>query len=117
MKLYQHDHSFYCGIDLHANKMYACVVDSNGKKRLHQNFHTRDTLTFTQTIEPFCSTERSLVIGCESTFNWYWLCDWCRGNKLRPGTGMYYLTQKAMKMLSRQLQTIEHFEPRLRWSV
>ena len=32
MNLYQTQHPFYCGIDLHANKMYACVVDSTGKK-------------------------------------------------------------------------------------
>lgn len=42
MNLHQQQHAFYCGIDLHANKMYACIVDANGNKQLHQNFHTRD---------------------------------------------------------------------------
>jgi len=82
MKLYQTEHEFYCGIDLHANKMYACVVDSSGNKRLHQNFHTRDTLSFAQAIEPFQQRPGSLVVGCESTFNWYWLCDWCEGKRI-----------------------------------
>ncbi len=29
MKLYQ-QHPFYCGIALHANAMYVCVVDAQG---------------------------------------------------------------------------------------
>ena len=79
MKLYQQQHQFYCGIDLHANAMYTCVVDQDGKKRLHQNFHTRDTDTFLQKLAPF---RRDLVVGCESTFNWYWLCDLCERKRI-----------------------------------
>ncbi len=79
MNLYQQRHQFYCGIDLHANKMYACVVDHDGRKRLHQNFHTRDTATFLERIKPF---RNDLVVGCESTFNWYWLCDLCEGKRI-----------------------------------
>ena len=74
MNLYQSSHEFYCGVDLHANKMYACVVDSTGSKRLHHNFHTRDTGEFLRQLQPFAS---NLVVGCEATFNWYWLCDLC----------------------------------------
>lgn len=79
MNLYQTQHQFYCGIDLHANKMYACIVDHDGRKRLHQNFHTRDTSTFVERINPF---REDLVVGCESTFNWYWLCDLCEGKRI-----------------------------------
>lgn len=79
MNLYQQQHQFYCGIDLHANAMYTCVVDQHGKKRLHQNFHTRDTDTFLQHLKPF---GKNLVVGCESTFNWYWLCDLCEGQRI-----------------------------------
>lgn len=82
MNLYQTQHPFYCGIDLHANKMYACVVDQRGNKHLHRNFHTRDTLSFAEAIEPFQTNDNSLVVGCESTFNWYWLCDWCEGKQI-----------------------------------
>ena len=82
MNLYQTQHPFYCGIDLHANKMYACVVDQAGKKRLHHNFHTRETDSFLDAIKPFHQQPRQLVVGCESTFNWYWLCDWCEGHQI-----------------------------------
>ena len=74
MNLYQSQHPFYCGIDLHAKQMYACVVDQSGKKQLHRNFKTRQSEKFFADIEPF---GRDIVIGCESTFNWYWLADAC----------------------------------------
>ena len=79
MNLYQTQHPFYCGIDLHANQMYACVVDQNGKKLLHRNFKTRNANKFFEQIEPF---GKDIAIGCESTFNWYWLSDACRERKL-----------------------------------
>jgi len=82
MNLYQTQHQFYCGIDLHANKMYACVVDQAGNKRLHQNFHTRDTDTFLEKIKPFTHKPNNFVVGCESTFNWYWLCDLCEDRRI-----------------------------------
>jgi transposase len=82
MNLYQQPHQFYCGIDLHANKMYVCVVDQAGNKRLHQNFHTRDINTFLEKLEPFMQQPGSLVVGCESTFNWYWLCDLCESKSI-----------------------------------
>ena len=75
MNLYQTQHAFYCGIDLHANQMYACVVDQTGEKQLHRNFKTRQSDKFFAQIEPFGN---DVVIGCESTFNWYWLADSCR---------------------------------------
>ena len=79
MNLYQTQHPFYCGIDLHANQMYACVVDQNGKKLLHRNFKTRNADKFFEQIQPFGT---NIVIGCESTFNWYWLADACRERNL-----------------------------------
>jgi len=79
MKLYQKQHQFYCGIDLHANAMYTCVIDQQGKKRLHRNLHTRDNGTFLELLEPF---RKNLVVGCESTFNWYWLCDLCEAKRI-----------------------------------
>ena len=79
MNLYQTQHPFYCGIDLHANQMYACVVDAGGKKQLHRNFKTRQADKFFEQIKPF---GQDIAIGCESTFNWYWLADACRDRKL-----------------------------------
>ncbi len=79
MNLYQTQHPYYCGIDLHAKQMYACVVDQAGKKHLHRNFKTRQADKFFDEISAFGT---NVVIGCESTFNWYWLADTCREKQI-----------------------------------
>ena len=33
MKSYNNQHEYYCGIDLHARKMYACIISNKGKVR------------------------------------------------------------------------------------
>jgi hypothetical protein len=81
MNFYKQQHEFYCGIDLHANSMHVCLVDQSGSKRLHRNFNTKHVDRFLSTIRPFASED--LVIGCESTFNWYWLADRCRERRLK----------------------------------
>ena len=79
MNFYQTQHEFYCGIDLHANEMYACVIDHSGKKHLHRNFKTRQADKFFDELAPFGS---DVVLGCESTFNWYWLADRCQEKQI-----------------------------------
>lgn len=79
MRLYNTQHQFYCGIDLHANSLYACVIDSAGNKLRHVNFLVRDTKKLRTALQPFA---KDLVIACESTLNWYRLCDFCEANKL-----------------------------------
>ena len=79
MKFYTQQHQFYCGVDLHAKTLHACVVDADGKKVLHQNFLCQDTSLFLEALGPF---RQDLVLGCESTFNWYWLADFCREQRI-----------------------------------
>ena len=31
MPFYHKQHEFYCGIDLHASKMYLCILDAQGE--------------------------------------------------------------------------------------
>ena len=40
MRFYKKQHKYYCGIDLHARKMYVCIVDQKGKTKVHQNIKT-----------------------------------------------------------------------------
>jgi transposase len=81
MNFYKQQHEFYCGIDLHANSMHVCLVDQPGNKRLHRNFNTKHVDRFLSAIDSFAAQD--LVIGCESTFNWYWLADLCRERRLK----------------------------------
>ena len=49
MRFYTKQHKYYCGIDLHTKKMYVCILDAEGKIRLHQNIKT-DPESFLQII-------------------------------------------------------------------
>lgn len=67
------DSQFSCGIDLHAKSMYVCVQNKTGDVLVHRNLKN-DFPVFLKTIEPY---QKSIAIGVESTFNWYWLADGC----------------------------------------
>jgi len=66
MRFYTKRHKFYCGIDLHAKKMYLCILDQAGEIRLHQNIKT-DRQRFLETINPF---RDDIVIAVECMFTW-----------------------------------------------
>ena len=74
MKYYTSTTEFNCGIDLHARQMYACVMDSKGKKLVHTNIQGNDFNYFLKRIEPY---RHDLTVVSECTFNWYWLADAC----------------------------------------
>lgn len=73
MRLYNQQHRFYCGVDLHARTMYLCIVDQAGNVVLHLNLPA-DTEAFLAAIAPF---RDGLVVACECMFAWYWLADLC----------------------------------------
>ena len=60
--------------------MHVCVVDQSGNKLLHRNFNTKKPERFLIAMQPF--EKQDLIIGCESTFNWYWLADLCHQQNL-----------------------------------
>ena len=73
MRFYTRQHKFYCGIDLHAKKMYVCILDESGEIRLHRNLTTaRDV--FLGVIDPF---REDMVVAVECMFTWYWIADLC----------------------------------------
>jgi len=73
MKFYTKQHKFYCGIDLHAKKMYLCILDAEGEIRLHRNIIT-DREVFLKVIEPY---KEDIVVAVECMFTWYWVADLC----------------------------------------
>jgi transposase len=46
MEFYTNTHQFYCGVDLHAKSLHACVVDASGAKVLHKNFQCQEPNVF-----------------------------------------------------------------------
>lgn len=73
MKFYSKQHQYYCGIDLHARKMYVCIIDQQGSVKMHENIKT-DPQAFLELIDPFID---DVIVGVECVFCWYWLADLC----------------------------------------
>ena len=73
MRFYNNQHKYYCGIDLHARKMYVCILDEKGETKEHRNMKT-DRDAFLKTIAPF---REDIVVAVECIFTWYWMADLC----------------------------------------
>lgn len=78
MRFYKNRHEYYCGIDLHANKMFVCIVDSFGEVKVHKNIDTEEE-QFLKLIGPY---KDKVVVGVECMFCWYWVADLCQDNKI-----------------------------------
>ncbi|MBN1931195.1 MAG: IS110 family transposase [Desulfobacterales bacterium] len=78
MKFYTKQHHYYCGIDLHARKMYICIIDQQGSVKIHKNIKT-DPDTFLELVAAFTD---DLVVGVECVFCWYWLADLCHKHNI-----------------------------------
>jgi transposase len=73
MNVYNEQHAYYCGIDLHARTMYLCILDSAGNKVFHKNIPCKAE-RFLQAIAPY---RGDLVVGAECIFCWYWIAGLC----------------------------------------
>jgi len=73
MRFYNHQHQYYCGIDLHVKTMYVCILDATGQTLLHRNMPSTPA-AFLEAVAPYRS---DLVVAAECMFTWYWLADVC----------------------------------------
>ncbi len=62
---------YVCGIDLHAQTMTICIMDKNGKILVRKSIKCEIGLLM-DLLKPFL---KSITVGVESTYNWYWLLD------------------------------------------
>ena len=73
MRFYTGQHRYYCGIDLHARRMYICILDVEGQVRVHRNGPATPE-HFLAMITPY---REDLVVAVECIFTWYWVADLC----------------------------------------
>ena len=73
MRFYTTQHQFYCGIDLHARTMDACILDQPGAMRLHRNLPASPE-TCLKAIAPY---RDAIVVASEGIFTWSWLAALC----------------------------------------
>jgi len=74
VKYYTTTTEYNCGIDLHADQMYVCILDPKGQVLVHRNVKGNDFGHFLKLAGPY---RHDLTVVCECTFNWYWLADAC----------------------------------------
>lgn len=84
-------HSYYCGIDLHARTLYVCLLDQAGELVFHRNMSTRPA-SFLKTIAPY---REGIAVAVECIFPWYWLADLCAQEKV-PFILGHALSMKAI---------------------
>ena len=64
--------SLYCGIDLHSNNHFICVIDEKDNRIFEAKLDNDASLT----LKSLSKYKRRLKgIAVESTYNWYWLVD------------------------------------------
>lgn len=66
MNFYLQQHTYYCGIDLHAKKI-VCILDKNNTVKAHTNIKT-DPNDILKLIEP---SRDDIIIGVECVFCWH----------------------------------------------
>lgn len=79
MDFYTSQHKYYCGIDLHAKKMYVCIMNQLGDVLIHKNIPSTP-IAFAKIIEPY---KDDLVVSAECMFTWYWLADFCADQNIK----------------------------------
>jgi hypothetical protein len=73
MRFYTKQHKAYGGIDLHARRMYVCILSQDGEILLHRNMKTSpETL-----LKAMAPDREDLVVAVECILTWYWLADLC----------------------------------------
>ena len=65
---------YVCGVDLHSQSMYICVMDQKGEIKLHRNMRN-DFNLFKQLIVEY---KDNISVGVETMHSYYWLADCCR---------------------------------------
>jgi transposase len=78
MRFYNHQHRFYCGVDLHARSISLHILDAAGRSVVVQTI-AASPQAFLDAIAP---CRDGLVVGCECMFAWYWLADLCAEQKI-----------------------------------
>jgi transposase len=93
MKFHHLTTQYAAGVDLHKNNLRICIMNTVGKI-LYQSTITRHKLKrLKKCLAPYGT---DVTIGVESTYNWYWLIDWCREQGLPYTLGHATYIKKKM---------------------
>ena len=66
MRFYTTPHRYYCGIDLHARRMYICVLDERGQILVHRN----GPATPEHLLATIRAYREDVVVAVECIYTW-----------------------------------------------
>jgi len=95
---------YFCGVDLHSRTIYVCIMNSSGEILLKRNIPNNFEI-FKRIIAPFLP---GIAVGCESTYNYYWLFDGCR----KSGIPFYLGHAYYMKAISQSKKKNDRLDAR-----
>src|SRR5712691_1249998 len=91
MRLYNTQHPFDCGIDLHARAMDVCLLHQAGETLRHRHMQTTPE-AFLTVMAP---SRPEIVVAVECLFPWPWLADLCADAAIPVVLG-HALSMKAL---------------------
>jgi transposase len=91
MRFYTQQHKASCGIDLHARRMYVCILNQDGESLLPRPMQTRPEV-FLKALAPY---REDLVVAVACLFPWYGLADLCTQEQIPCVLG-HALSMKAI---------------------
>ncbi len=69
---------YFCGIDLHKDNMFVCLIDKAEKIYFHKRIPAR----YSELKAAIGYYLKNCVVGIESTYNYYWLQDACMADNV-----------------------------------
>ena len=89
--------ALYAGADLHGNNVFLSLCDKEGNDVFHKRVQTT-LAAVNAALEPYW--KRIVVLGVESTFNWYWFVDGLReqGRNVKLGNPAKMEQYKGIKI-------------------
>ena len=91
MRFYTKQHKAYCGIELHARRMYVWILSQDGASLLHRHMQTSPEM-FLQALAP---SRADLVVAVACLCTWYGLADRCAREEM-PFVLGHALSMKAL---------------------
>ena len=89
--MYNTQHPFYGGIDVHARAMYVCILNQAGETLRHRHMQTTPEALL-KVMAPY---RPAIVVAVACLFTWYWLADLCADAEI-PFVLGHALSMKAI---------------------
>jgi transposase len=93
MKFHHLTTQYVAGVDLHKKNLRICIMNTTGKILYQSTITRHKQKRLEKCLAPYGT---DITLGVESTYNWYWLLDWCREHSIPHTLGHATYIKKKM---------------------